>query len=123
MGTRAGNGPRRSRVGRRVARWPTYLLKNINESERRSLSSEAAAQNVSVSDVVRGLLCARYELVCPPESYRYEPDRDTGARTILLRLQPKLARALEREQRRTGHSRRRIILETIEAHYKEGEPS
>jgi predicted HicB family RNase H-like nuclease len=74
-----------------------------------------------VSDVVRGLLCARYRLKCPQESYRYEPDRDTGARTFLLRLQPRLARALELECSRTGLSRRQIILETIEAHYKEGE--
>ena len=74
-----------------------------------------------MSDVVRSLLCERYGLECPPESYRYEPDRDTGARTILLRLQPQLNARLEVEVARTGRSRRRIILETIEAHYKKGE--
>lgn len=106
---------------RRVNDWPTYLLKNVPESERRLLSASASAQNISVSDVVRGLLCAHYRLDCPRESYRYEPDRDTGARTFLLRLQPRLARALELDSSRTGHARRRIILEILEAHYKEGE--
>lgn len=112
-----------SRRRRRVADWPTYLLKNIPESERRSLSASAAAQNVSVSDIVRGLLCARYRMSCPAESYGYDADKDTGAATILLRLQPKLSAALEREQARTGHAKRRIILETVTSHYEKGEPS
>ena len=124
---RSRNGrTRRARAGsrrKRIADWPTYLLKNIPESDRRRLSGSAADQNISVSDVVRGLLCARYRLDCPRESYRYEPDRDRGARTILLRLQPRLNSALELEVSRTGSSKRRIILDVIEAHYKEGEPS
>ena len=108
---------------KRITDWPTYLLKNVPESERRRLSQSAAAQNVSVSDVVRGLLCARYRLDCPRESYSYQAERDQGARTILLRLQPRLNSALELEVSRTGTSKRRIILDVIEAHYKEGEPS
>lgn len=106
---------------RRVSSWPAYLLKNIPEYERRCLSGAAAAHNISVSDVVRSVLCERYRLDCPPESYGYAAARDTAATTILLRLQPKLARALERERERTGKPKRRIILEAITSHYqKEG---
>ncbi|SRR5260221_9146524 len=104
---------------RNVSAWPTYLLKGVPESERRHLTSSAAAQNISISDVVRRILCDHYRMVCPPESYGYDPARDDGALTILLRLQPRLARALDREKARTGRTKRRIILDTIEAHQKE----
>lgn len=104
-----------------VSDWPKYLLKNIPEPERRCLSGTAAAQNISVSDVVRSVLCERYRLVCPPESYSYASARDTCATTLLLRLQPRLAQRIEREAARTGKTKRRIILETITSHYrKEG---
>lgn len=102
----------------RVGTWPTYLLTNVPESDRRALSEEAAAQDSSVADVVRAILCARLRLDCPRESLRYAPEQDTGATTLLLRLQPKLARALDREVARTGYSKRRIILESIEGHYE-----
>lgn len=108
---------------RRVSSYPTYLLKAVPDSDRRRLSGDASDQNVSVSDVVRRLLCGRYELDCPPESYRYDASRDTGAKTILLRLQPRLHKRLVRESARTGRSIRRIILETITSHYSKGEPS
>jgi len=106
-------GRRRLPKGKRVARWPSYLLKDIPESERRSLSTAAAAQNISVSDVIRRLLCARYKLDCPPESYRYDPGRDGGNPDILLRLQPKLKAKIELEAGRTRRSKRDIMLETI----------
>jgi predicted HicB family RNase H-like nuclease len=108
---------------RRVGDWPTYLLNGVPDSERRLLSASAAAQNTSVSDVVRSILCARYRMICPRESYYYDAERDTGSTTLLLRLQPKLDAALKRHAARTGRSRRRLILETITSHYKEGEPS
>lgn len=101
---------------RRVASWPTYLLKQIPPQERRLLSAEAAAQNVSVNDIIRFILCARYNLNCPRESYRYDPDRDQGATNLLLRLQPKLAKALDREAA-GGESKRAIILDAITTHY------
>lgn len=108
---------------RLVGEWPAYLLNGIPESERRSLSDSAAAQNTSVSDVVRAILCRRYRLVCPQQSYYYDAEKDTGSTRLLLRLQPNLAAALKRESERKGKSRRRIILETITSHYEKGEPS
>lgn len=111
------------RKKKRVADWPAYLLKDIPAFEREQLSASAADQDVSVSDVVRGLLCARYKLNCPAASYGYNAAHDEGGTTILLRLQPKLAAALDREAARTRNPRRRIILNTIAAHYTKGEPS
>jgi len=106
-------GRRRLPKGKRVARFPSYLLKDIPPDQRLRLSEQAAAQNISVSDVIRRLLCARYKLDCPPESYRYDPDRDGGNPTILLRLQPKLVAKLKLEAERTSQSRRAIILDAI----------
>lgn len=103
-----------------VRKWPTYLLANIPEASRRALSEEAASRDSSVADVVRSILCARLRLHCPSESSRYALEQDTGATSLLLRLQPKLARALDREAARTGYSKRRIILDFIEAHFNEG---
>lgn len=81
----------------------------------------AAAQNISVADVVRRLLCDRYELSCPPVSRRgYEVARDSGAANILLRLQPKLMRRLEREAAETGKTKRAIVLEAIAEKGDEG---
>ena len=105
----------------RVASWPTYLLTGVPADHRLLISEEAEGRNTSVSDVIRSLLCDSFRLDCPPESYRYDASRDKGARTILLRLQPKLVKALDREQRRSGMNKRQIILGTIESHYTKEE--
>ena len=100
-----------------------YLLKDIPESERRLLSATAAAPNISVADLVRSILCARYRLDSAQQSTNYNTEKDTGSTTLLLRLHPNLDAKLKRERARTGRSQRRIIIETITAHYKKGEPS
>ncbi len=100
-----------------------YLLKGIPDSERRALSAEAGARNISVADVVRAILCDRYRLRCPQQSTHYNAARDGGSTTLLLRLHPNLDAKLKRERARTGRSQRRLIIEAIQAHYKEGEPS
>ncbi len=98
---------------KRVSSWPTYLVKDIPEVDRRVLSALAALRNTSVSDVIRSMLCLRFRLQCPQESYSYDPDRDNGGTTLLLRMQPKLAKALTREAEKQGVSKRSIIIETI----------
>jgi hypothetical protein len=100
-----------------------YLLKDIPDFERKSLSWEASGRNISVADVVRAILCQKYRLRCPQLSTHYNAERDTGSTTLLLRLHPNLDAKLKRERARTGRSQRRLIIEAIQAHYKEGEPS
>lgn len=106
---------------RRVANWPQYLLKDIPAAHRQWLSHQAAQFDVSVADVIRGLLCNRYKLRCPKESYRYNAEQDKQSASMVLRLQPRLSTLLDREAARRGWSKRRIILDTIEANYKKGE--
>ncbi len=100
-----------------------YLLKGIDEDDRLQLSFTARSRSTSIADVVRSILCDRYRLRCPQQSTHYDPERDKGSTTLLLRLHPNLDAKLKRERARTGRSQRRLILEAIQAHYKEGEPS
>jgi hypothetical protein len=105
----------------RITDWPQYLLVNVPEDLRQAISTESRSELIAVSDVVRTILCARYRLHCPPESYRYELGKDMGSRNMLLRLPPKLFRALDREAKKPGKTKRSIILEALEAHYEKGE--
>jgi hypothetical protein len=116
---RAGSSKHRGRRGRKhlVETWPSYLL-TLLPSERQSLSASAAAQNVSIADVARGILCAAYGLHCPPKSNGYHAGKDTGRLNILLRMPPKLWRCIEDEQTRLNETKRAIILDKIEAYYR-----
>jgi hypothetical protein len=117
-----GSGQHRGRAGRKrlVAAWPSYLLVNVPELERRSLSGEAAAREMSVGDVVRDILCAKYDLSCPPKSKSHRKWQDKGSPNLLVRMPPKLALSLEADARNSGQSKRQIILDAIGAHYTKG---
>jgi predicted HicB family RNase H-like nuclease len=102
-----------------VSTWPSYLLKRIPPHLRSAISADACERDVSVQDIVRGHLCKRLSLHCPPESSRYDSDRDSRtSEQLLLRLQPKLHRAIVRTSAEAGQTMREIILETLEAHYE-----
>lgn len=113
---RAGDSGRASR--KRVADFPRYLLTDIPPEHRAWLSVQAADQDISVADIIRRHLCARYRLDCPPESYGYRAAFDKQTTTMVLRLQPRLAQRLERDVARTGRSKRSIILDTIKTSYE-----
>ncbi len=107
---------------RAVTTWPQYLLKRIPPELRTQITEDALAQDVSTSDVIRAILCRRYRLNCPPESWHYSR-LDTGRSVaILLRLQPKLQKRLARESDETGRAMRTIIMDALTAHYGK-EPS
>ena len=122
MVTPGGSGQHRGRAGRRrlVAAWPSYLLVNVPELERSSLSEEAAAREMSVGDVVRDILCEKYDLSCPPKSTEHRKWQDKGASNLLVRMPPKLALALEADRVNSGQSKRQIILDAIAARYVKG---
>jgi hypothetical protein len=108
-------------VSRPVSSWPTYLLTGLSKSERRSLSASAAAQNISVADVLRRILCERYELHCPKASRGYDTASDKGSLNLLLRLPTKVWKRLDKESTETGETKRAIILEAMRVHYEKGE--
>lgn len=105
----------------RVTDWPTYLLTEIPADLRAAISADSANRELAVADVVREILCKRFRLHCPPDPSTYVPGRDTGAKTLLLRLPPKLTRWLSREANARRKAKRALILEILEAHYRKGE--
>lgn len=100
-----------------VQAWPTYLLKRIPEELRNRLSEEAEQQNVSVQDVVRSALCERYGLDCELVEMRYQPQKDRRSQTLLLRLHPKLFKAIGRQAFRDTAPMRDVILDVLLDHY------
>ncbi len=99
-----------------VARWPTFLLRNVPENLRSSLAADAVYWDISIADVIRSLLCERYKYHCPPASDHYNGAGGSSP-TILLRLQPRLHRRLLIEAKDTKTSVRAIILRALEREY------
>ena len=121
---RSRNGPtrrRRAASSDRIVDWPQYLLANVPPDIRAAISAESADRLIAVSDVVREILCKRFRMHCAPVPYRFELGRDTGALNFLIRMPPKLHRAISRESDRTGNTMRKIILDILEAHYTKGD--
>lgn len=114
-------GGRSGRAGHdvdRVTDWPQYLLNGVPPEHRQWISEQAAELDMSVADVIRRVLCRRYRMRCPQVSIEYQPEKDRQATSVVLRLQPHLARALDREVARSGHAKRRIILDAIKNSYE-----
>lgn len=102
-----------------VKQWPAYLLRGIPPSLRDQLSGQAAADDVSLADVIRQALCRRYDLECEPASFGYQPDLDSGGDVILVRLQPELWKLMKRETRSRYGAFRQLILQTLTDYLKE----
>ncbi len=110
-----------------VAKWPSYLLRGVPADTRAALSLRAEQDDVSLADVVRQALCARYQMECDEASFGYQPALDTGGDIILIRFQPRVWKKIKQE---AGASRqttarygetKKIILEAIDD-YLEAQP-
>lgn len=106
-------------IGVAVTDWPAYLLGGVPPQQRALLSAMAEHEDVSVSDVVRGILCRHYGLDCEPVSFKYDGDRDRQGERLLLRLQPELWRKMKKDTKgRYGAFRaliQQILDDTLEA--------
>jgi hypothetical protein len=96
--------------------WPTYLLTDIPEDVRAAISQEAAELDLSVAEVVRRILCARYEMECEPVA-RTSRQPDLGARTFLLRVHPDLFDAIKQDAAEREVTMKAVIMEALRAHY------
>ncbi len=103
-----------------VAKWPSYLLRQIPADTRAAMSARAETDDVSLADVVRLALCARYVTDCDPASFGYQPNLDTAGDVLLVRIQPAVWKSLKREagMSRTTPARygltKQIILSAID---------
>ena len=80
-----------------VSDWPSYLLRGVPADTRALLSARAEADDVSLVDVVRAALCARYQLDCDPVSFRFQDILESTSGDLLIRVQPDVWRKLKRE--------------------------
>lgn len=96
-----------------VTNWPAYLLRGIPPGLRDQLSEQALADDVSLADVIRQALCARYRMECEHMSFSYQADLDSGGDVILIRLQPEVYRLVKKETRNRYGAVRKLILESL----------
>ena len=109
-----------------VRSWPTYLLRDIPETTRAAIEVDAELDGVSMIEVVRAILCAHYELDCPPvETLARHGEFIPGTGTMVLRLPPELFDAINEEFHQAGSAygaKRKIVLDILTAHYNGGHP-
>ena len=85
------------------------------------IRADADAQDRSLSDIMREILCAHYELDCPPSGKTSRLEH--GARTQLLKMHPDLFQALKKDSQETQIPMQRLVHEALEAHYMEVTPA
>jgi len=97
-----------------VTDWPSYLLRGIPPATRDLLTARAQTDDVSLADVVRLALCARYQLECDPASFGYQTDLDTGNDFLLVRVQPEVFRLMKKETRGRYGATKTLILQSLD---------
>ena len=97
----------------RVIGWPSYLLRGIPPTLTDRLTNAALEADMSVNDIIRQALCARYRMDCPHES-TMNTHRYYGGDVLLLRLQPELYRQIKKETRNRYGAVRTLILATLD---------
>ena len=97
--------------------WAKFLVRDLDPRLLSKIRADADAQDRSLSDIMREILCAHYELDCPPSGKTSRLEH--GARTQILRMHPDLKLALELDSDVTGVSQQRLVHEALEAHYTE----
>ena len=109
-----------------VRDWPTYLLRDIPPGTRLALEIEAGAEDRSMIEIIREILCAHYELDCEPVLATARPPKPKPSTdTMILRLQPELWQAIRQEadqQESRYGATDRIIHAILAAHYNGGHP-
>lgn len=101
--------------------WTTFLLRNIDPRLLRQLRKDAKRDKRSLNDFIRSILCAHYELECPPSGAH--STLEFGARTQLLKLQPELFQAIKSGSEESGETMRDLVLNALEAHYTDSAPN
>ncbi len=99
-----------------VLNWPSYLLRGVPADTRAAISEQAQADDVSLADVIRLALCARYNLECERVSFGYQHQLDTGNDVIIVRIQPEVWALMKKETRNKYGEKRKLILESIDAY-------
>ena len=95
-----------------VVNWPSYLLRSIPDDTRERMTIRALRDDISLADVVRQALCARYRMDCDLFSNGYQPSDGTGP--LIIRLQPELWKLMKKETGNRYGATRKLILESLD---------
>lgn len=98
-----------------LSEYVPFLVRDLNPQLLRRIRKQAKAESLPVVEVMRQVLCAHYSLDCIPS--RHSPRQEYGSRTKLLRLQPELHEAIQRDSEQTGVSMQALAKEALEFHY------
>jgi hypothetical protein len=97
--------------------WAKFLVRDLDPRLLSKIRADADAQDRSLSDIMREILCAHYELDCPPSGKTSR--LEYGARTQLLKMHPDLFQALKQDSQETQIPMQRLVHEALESHYEE----
>lgn len=99
-----------------VRRWPSYLITRLPDALREAIEADAEESYTSMSEVMRQILCAHYELRCESVD-RFGGPKPQGSDRFVLRVQPELFRAIKRDAEKSGTVMRTLMIDVLEAHY------
>lgn len=97
--------------------WSTYLLKRVPEGLKADIAYEAAASSTSPANVVRSILCAHFDLDCPPRRAYLQPPFKPERDTLFIRMQLPLFEAVKAEATLRNAPQRDVILSILKSHY------
>jgi len=111
-----------------VRNWPVYNLHRqggMPAHIREQIEQESEAENMSMAEVVRRILCAHWQLECEPvEQVNYpRPEKRKGTQMMIVRVQPELFSAIKDESIRDEVTMKALIIGALEAHYNGGTPA
>lgn len=82
-----------------------------------ALEADAIRDGISIQEATRRVLCAHYDLDCPPITGMKREDAWTSSLTIVVRMSPELFQAIQDDAEETGEYRQRLVHAALEAHY------
>jgi hypothetical protein len=96
---------------------PRFLVRDMSPHLRKLLEQDAQQEDQSLSETMRGILCAHYSLDCSEIEGALRTDVWNGSQTVLLKLQPELFKEIKTDSAHTGESMRSLIIAALEGHY------
>lgn len=93
--------------------WVKFLVRDMDEGTLATFRKQADADQVSVAEYMRQILCSHFELDCVPSRASARPD--SGSTTRLLRLQPELFAAIRERARVEDCSMQQIVKAALGA--------
>ena len=87
----------------------------LTEELRDAIELEREESGLSMSEIMRQVLCEHYALRCE-EVHSFGGQQPQDGK-FTLRVSPELFRALQREKQASGRAMRRLVMDILSEHY------